>query len=298
MIAGSSTSGQASSSSVAATPQLNPFAYSPDPARFPLGRLSTHFAQDGFTECLLVFPRNRVRDRGPFAWSWAATLTFLSGSTTWTCLATKELTTELDSKSLTDFASDPYLATSPIKLRKTNRGYWLAGSGDVESLVSPASDLPSEALTAPTTEQLLPLVRKRKADNLTYDLEQVEKRESEMKEELRITSALRAEMQQELDELKGVERFIEEEDREKKEKKGKWIEGGKEMETEMETEIETEKRGGKGKGKGKEGEEEEMEAENTDVKMGMEEGAEAAEGKDDDDEDDDGGGVVFSSPIR
>ncbi len=291
MRAESPTSGQASSSSVAAPPQYNPFAYSPVPARFPLARLSTHFTQDGFTECLFVFPQERARQTGNFAWSWAATLTFLSGLKSWTCLATKDLTTQFNKQSLTEFASDPYLATSPFKLRKTNRGYWLAKSGDVQSPVSPVSDLPYEAGAAPTFDQLLPLVRKRKADNLTHDIEQMKKRESDIKEALLTAPALRAKMQQELDEIK---RQIREEE-EKNEEKNKDIEAEGEMEgetegemeAEMEGEMEAEKSGGRGKGKGKEGEEEEMEAEKT-----------AEEEEDDDDENVVGGGVQFTLPIR
>ena len=36
----------------------------PEPARFPLGRLSDHFADDGYTSCLLIFPRNEASQKG------------------------------------------------------------------------------------------------------------------------------------------------------------------------------------------------------------------------------------------
>lgn len=186
---------------MATQPQLNPFASGTDPARFPLGRLSTHFAEDGYTDCLLVFPRSKKQTGKP-AWSWAATLTFLSGSTTWTSPATKALTSQLNKLSLSEFAKGQYLAASPIRLHKTNRGYWLASFNDVESAILPASDLPPEALVMPTRKQLEPIVSKRKADNIEYDIELLTKRQSEIGEALAAVPAMIDEKRRKLAEIR------------------------------------------------------------------------------------------------
>ena len=112
------------------------------PARFPLARLSSHFVEDGYTTCLFVFPRNKLRSKGQLyarrlcvrligadnsirRWIWAAACTFLRGANSWTAPPTSAETDRLRNQDLDEFASSPYLAQCPFTFRDATRGKWL-----------------------------------------------------------------------------------------------------------------------------------------------------------------------------
>ena len=105
---GESSVGQSSSSATTSDQFWNP----PAAGHFPFGRLSENFEEDGYTEILLVSPRSTktgnaslcvrsskmslgIADDRTRPWSWAATLTFLSGMTKWKSPETKKLTEEI-----------------------------------------------------------------------------------------------------------------------------------------------------------------------------------------------------------